>query len=79
MDEETRAASDRRLWIALGAGAALIAFGLVALFFLGKGLGAPLEAFDKEGTARFLGEGMKQVSSTAQAEAAKTASTDAEP
>lgn len=76
MDEEARAESDHRLWIALGAGAALIALGLLAFFFFGKGVGAPLAAFDQEGTARFLGEGVKQVSSTAQAEAAKVASTD---
>lgn len=78
MDERELEASDRRIWIALGVGCGLLALGLLLSFFLGKGIGAPLEAFDKEGVARAVGEGVKQVGATSQKEAANVAATETE-
>lgn len=78
MDERERAASDRRLLIVLGGGAALVALGLGLLYFLGKGVGAPLESFDREGAARFAGEGMKQIGQTGEKAAAKVSVRDEE-
>lgn len=75
MDERERAASDRRMWIILGVGAALIVAALALLFTVGKGIGAPSADFDSEGVGRALGEGMKQVGQRGEKEAAKVSAT----
>jgi flagellar basal body-associated protein FliL len=79
MDERELEASNRRIWIILGVGAALVALGLLLTFFIGKGVGAAIEDFDTEGVARAVGEGMKEVGQTAEAQAAKVAATEPEP
>lgn len=78
MDEQERAASNRRLWIVVGGGAGLVVLALGLLFLIGKGIGAPGEAFDREGVARFAGEGMKQVGRTGEKAAAKVSVQDEE-
>ena len=71
MDEQERAASTRRMWIVVGAAAGLVVLALGLLFLIGKGIGAPGEAFDREGIARFAGEGMQQVGHAGELAAAK--------
>jgi hypothetical protein len=76
MDERERAASNRRLMIILGGGAALLLAILGALYVVGKGVGAPLESFDREGVGRFAGEGMKQIGRVGEKAAAKASTAD---
>ena len=72
MDEHDLQASNRRMWIMVGVGAGVLALVVALFFFIGKQLGAPIENYDREGVARAMGEGMKQVSHTAEKEAAKS-------
>ena len=71
MDERELEASNRRMWVILGVGAGVLALAVALFIFLGKQLGAPIEAYDREGIARAVGEGVKQVSHTSQKEAAR--------
>ncbi|MDP9374853.1 MAG: hypothetical protein M3Q65_20870 [Chloroflexota bacterium] len=68
MNERERAASNRRMVIVLGIGAALAALALGALFMVGKSVGAPT---DSDSVARMAAEGMKQVGKTGEKTAAK--------
>ena len=70
VNEQERAASDRRMVIVLGIGAALLALALGALFMIGKSVSAPTDA---DSVARIAAEGMKQVGKTGEKEAAKAA------
>ena len=72
MDEHDLQASNRRMWIMLGVGAGVLALVVALFFFVGRQLGAPIEEFDREGVARAIGEGVKQVGQTAEKEAAKS-------
>ena len=69
MDEHDLQASNRRMWIMVGAGAGVLALVVALFFFIGKQLGAPIESYDREGVARAMGEGVRQVGQTAQAAA----------
>lgn len=71
MTDGARAASDRRAGLILTALGVAALVGIVVVFRAGKSLRAPSSAFDKEGTARLLGEGMNQVATTAQAGAVR--------
>ncbi len=72
MDEHDLESSNRRMWIILGVGAGVLALVVALFFFIGKQLGAPVESFDREGVARAVGEGVKQVGQTAEKQAAKS-------
>ncbi len=69
VNEQERAASDRRMMIVLGIGAALVALALGALFMIGKSVGALTDA---DSVARIAGEGMKQVGKTGEKAAAQS-------
>lgn len=71
MTDEERDASDGRLRLMLLVAGVTAALFVVGLIVMGKALSAPSSAFDADGTARALGEGVSQVSASARAEAAK--------
>ena len=72
MDEHDLQDGNRRMWLMVGVGAGVLALVVALFFFVGRQLGAPIESYDREGVARAIGEGVKQVGQTAEKEAAKT-------
>lgn len=75
MSDEERASSDRRLQLTLLAAGVAVMLIVVGLLAVGRSLRAPSSAFDADGTAQALSEGLDQVATTAQASAAKVSAT----
>lgn len=79
LEERERAASNRRLAILLGVGAALVALGLGLVFLIGKSLAIPPEDFDRDAAIRIADAAVKEVDTTALGAAAASTTTGHQP
>lgn len=77
-EERELAASNRRVAILLGIGAALIALGAGLVFLIGKILAIPPEEFDRDAALRIADAAVQQVDTTALGAAAASTTTGRE-